>query len=619
MKVFWRAAGAAVLLLAAIIIEVGCGETYRPVASPLPVSLPNPSGPETEVMASCCLSGASINSHNSTNSTVMTTITVSGDANTGNRVLTNTVGNGAVLPPALSVGPPPLEFDSSRSTVFTANTSADTVSELSLNALSGSLSSQVSTITMEPGSAPTSVAFQFFGIGTSQQYIVNSGWNAQTTCSTGGSIAVLAVAAGQVQGTACLGPNANPTLAWAYFDFTKLFVLDSADRIYVVSTSLYKVTNTLQLPSGSNPAKVAQSNDGRYIYVMNAGVGPDYTGSSITIIDGQAEAIVGTVPMASCGSDPNHLCNSRLIDIAQDTNFKDTSASNTQINHIWLLHANGVVSVYDGTVPGTLSWLTSIQTITTAQAAAGVTPTNLALMRDGTFAYVGLATTDRVISIDISKLNHYGGETPGVNTVQPPLTQPQLVIATQPITMGIHRTITTTLTNGTSTANVLTEQTTPVVTQIAVSRGGDSSDLAKVYANTITSTTYYCYGGNFVPVDCSSNNPWALGTTIDASTPAASMPFLVAGCTNLPAQFAMKCPSLYNGAAVATAAEQANLVITNPPPTQTIPGLAANTYITTVLSPTVLTYCDPTTLGNGSYDGQKNCPNMIPVAILGRN
>ena len=50
MNLIWKAACAAVLLIAATTIEIGCGETYRPVAIPLPVTTGNPSGAETEVV-----------------------------------------------------------------------------------------------------------------------------------------------------------------------------------------------------------------------------------------------------------------------------------------------------------------------------------------------------------------------------------------------------------------------------------------------------------------------------------------------------------------------------------------------------------------------------------------
>ena len=50
MNVMWKATCVAVLLIAATSIEIGCGNTYRPIATPLPVTTGNPSGAETEVV-----------------------------------------------------------------------------------------------------------------------------------------------------------------------------------------------------------------------------------------------------------------------------------------------------------------------------------------------------------------------------------------------------------------------------------------------------------------------------------------------------------------------------------------------------------------------------------------
>ncbi len=72
--------------------------------------------------------------------------------------------------------------------------------------------------------------------------------------------------------------------AWIYKDQSKVFVLDSNGTVYVVSASKYKVTNTIVV--GGTPIKVAQSATGQYLFVLN-------TNGTISIIDGQSEAVVG--------------------------------------------------------------------------------------------------------------------------------------------------------------------------------------------------------------------------------------------------------------------------------------------------------------------------------------
>ena len=71
-------------------------------------------------------------------SSVLTTIDVSGDTNAGNKVLNNVVGSTVEGSVPGSSGTPvnipatPLAFDFNRTTVFTANTSTDTVTQVAL-------------------------------------------------------------------------------------------------------------------------------------------------------------------------------------------------------------------------------------------------------------------------------------------------------------------------------------------------------------------------------------------------------------------------------------------------------------------------------------------------------
>ena len=217
--------------------------------------------------------------------------------------------------------------------------------------------------------------------------------------------------------------------------------------------------------------------------------------------------------------------------------------------------------MWDGTVPGTLTWITSVATITTAQATAGAKPTNIALMRDGTQAYVGVGGTDQIVAINTSALAVPGTITLGVNPCPGGATC-SIVPATSSITVGVHRTVTQTVNNVLETL----ETTTPVVTNIAVSREGNSADLSKAYATTTTTTVYNYY-------DATGNL-------------TSSVPY----------------PNLYNGTAVVTAAANGTTPI--------------NTYVTTIPAPQVMTYCLPTDQG---YDAQKDCPAMVPAVVLGRS
>ena len=604
MNVLSKAVCAA-MLIAVTVIVTGCGETFRQVATPEPVPAGNPSGTETEVVLNQCPSGILCTDESGTpTGSVITAINVSGDTNAGNQPVQNNVAS-VVGPVQVGVAfsmASPIAFDSARTSVFTANTSTpanvstDSVTKLSLAASTAGFAANTTTLTLPGGSLPTGISFQYFGTAYTQEYVVDQGSDSADwllTCPNpqfGGGLTVIEQATPTVRSTVCLPPTSRPVAAWIYKDLSKVFVLDfNLDQVYVVNASTLKVTNTI--PVGSGPFKVSQSNDGLFIYVLNAD-------GTISIIDGQAEAVVG-LPVVT-----NVLTGSVPIDMTQDTNFNDTSA-NTQINHIWVLHADGTVSVFDGSnvaVSNTLRLVTSL-TITAVQATAGAFPTNIALLRDGTQAYVGIGNTDKIVAIDT------------------------LSGAMTPITVGGergHRTIQETLTNnitpGSSIlANVLVEVTTPTVTSVAVSRQGNSSQLSKAYATIQTTTRYFCYDENVNPTDCANSNPWANGTPITALPPAT--PFLVAGCTNLGVVVdpldasknlnAMSCPNLYNGTTIVAAADISSGARGS--------NHAINTVITTLPAPLAVANCDAGNPETGAYDLQKNCPDMLPVLALGRN
>jgi YVTN family beta-propeller protein len=558
MKVIWKAACAAALL-AVCVIEIGCGDVYRPIATVAPTTTGNPSGAETEVALNQCPPNTTcVNNNGLSSGSVLTTIDVSGDSNSGNKPVGNIVGS--ALGPDSSTATPyttasPMAFDYNRTTVYAANPSTDSVSQLALNTTTGSFSANVTTITLEPHSAPLGMSFQYYGTTYKQDFVVNSG-TSTLTCPSTGSLSVITQASATLAATVCVGPT--PVFAWIYKDQSKVFVLDNSEnQIYVVNASSYQVTNTITV--GAAPIKAAQSNTGQYVYVVNSGNGT-VGSSSISVINGQTETISNTVIPSAIGS---CACSAPIIDIAQDPNFNDTTA-NSQVNHIWLLHADGTVSVWDGTVPGALTWITSISTIPAAQLAAKAYPTNLALMRDGSWAYVGVGNTDQIVGINTSML--------ATNAVTSG--------ATTSITVGTHRAVSETgLSCNTATGAGCLEVTTPVVANVEVSRGGNSADISKVYAATTTTTTYYYYDA--------SGNPTA-GPTPPAWCTAS-------GDT-------MVCPNLYNGTAVVSAASNGSTPV--------------NSYITTITAPSVVTYCLPTDSG---YDQQKDCPTMVPTMVLGRS
>jgi hypothetical protein len=148
------------------------------------------------------------------------------------------------------------------------------------------------------------------------------------------------------------------------------------------------------------------------------------------------------------------------------------------------------------------------------------------------------------------------------------------------ITVGIHRplsgtVLSGTITNASGTTYNVTEATVPTVSYVAVSRGGNSANLSKVYAITTTTTTY----------------------TYSPTAPTSDL--IPSWCTA--SGNSITCANLYSGTAIVSAAANGATPI--------------NTYITTIPAPSQVTYCDPGT----DFDGPKNCPLMTPVMVLGRS
>ena len=75
----------------------------------------------------------------------------------------------------------PLAFDFNRTTVFTANPSTaanptgDSVTQALLSTTTAGFAAQTTTISLEAGSKPVGVSFQYFGATYTQDYVVNCG------------------------------------------------------------------------------------------------------------------------------------------------------------------------------------------------------------------------------------------------------------------------------------------------------------------------------------------------------------------------------------------------------------------------------------------------------------
>src|ERR1019366_10248132 len=155
-----RKAACAVALIAATFLWIGCGNVYRPISTPLPVTPGNPSGPETEVVLNQCPLGPSgCQWGSNVYPSVLGTIDVSGDTAGISGPLLYQVRS--VVGPVAGSMASPMAFAFDRMSVFTANTANDSVTQLLLNASSAGISS-TSTFGLPTGSAPIGISFQYF-------------------------------------------------------------------------------------------------------------------------------------------------------------------------------------------------------------------------------------------------------------------------------------------------------------------------------------------------------------------------------------------------------------------------------------------------------------------------
>jgi hypothetical protein len=221
-------------------------------------------------------------------------------------------------------------------------------------------------------------------------------------------------------------------------------------------------------------------------------------------------------------------------------------------------------------------------------------------------AYVGLGNSDQMVAINTSQLAASGLSTANATTL---------------ITVGVSRTVTLTpyvvspvcvaslnqscdpLKAPPALTYTMSESTIPTVSYVAVSRQGNSSstgnssDLAKAYALTTTSTTYtYFQADGTTALDPTTikQGPDVNGYAYEWSLPS--------GCTQTSGSNSVSCPNLYSGTSVVAAASSGTTLI--------------NTFITNIPAPTQVTYCNPTTT---LPDAQSACPLMTPTMVLGRS
>lgn len=246
---------ALLVVMAAALFAVGCGDVYRPVANPQLL----PGGDPQAIHFAFVL-----NNNNGGLGTV-SQIDMSGDSNQANHgVGRNPVH--AVVQPATD-------------SVFVANQGDDTVSTFSTLSLIAP-----STITLPAGAAPSFMAIA----GTARAFAVTPGTNppSVTEINTGINVVIATIPVGN-----------GPVMAVATRDGGKVYVLNRADNtVSVISVANAVVTKTIAV--GISPTWAVMSGDGATLWVMNQG------SDNVSVIDTASDSVsqsiaVGVAPRSA--------------------------------------------------------------------------------------------------------------------------------------------------------------------------------------------------------------------------------------------------------------------------------------------------------------------------------
>ncbi|HEY2364097.1 MAG TPA: YncE family protein [Candidatus Angelobacter sp.] len=275
-----------VVIFMVAIFEIGCGDTFRPIAIP---QNPQPPDPKNEHFAlvlsangpeACPLPGAptapcdpSIHPGGSSR------IDVSGDTNVG----TATVG----LNPVHAVLLPPPSND----TAYVANLSDNTITSY-LSLVAGAATT---TITLPPGTNPVFLETKEAGI----IYAAGVG-----NGSTGQTVSVISTGQNVITRTltASDGIGRNPIAMVETSNGKKLYVVNNGDGTVSAINTIDKTLSAV-IPTGTRPIwAVARADDGR-VFVLNQGNG------TVSVIDA-----VNDVVLANITVDPTDSVNYMAYD-----------------------------------------------------------------------------------------------------------------------------------------------------------------------------------------------------------------------------------------------------------------------------------------------------------------
>lgn len=272
----------AALFVAALVCVLisGCGDQFRPVATPLPLPSPTPQNARFAAFTSCFIDPAITDplkrdcsaTDSSTNpptpapSGASTDINVSGDTVVG---ITLT-------------GRSPINALAESTTVATADRDSDTVTSYTrLNLGTTTTVSGPTTTGLPSGAHPTA--------------LVNANGTIYVTESGRNVVGVLGGSPFSI--TAEVPVGTNPVNLTVLPNGKKIYVVNQGDSsVTVVDTTDNSVVATIINPLASSPVWAVPSADSSHVYVVNQG------SSNVTVVDATNDFVVATLGV---GSSPN--------------------------------------------------------------------------------------------------------------------------------------------------------------------------------------------------------------------------------------------------------------------------------------------------------------------------
>jgi YVTN family beta-propeller protein len=328
------------LVLFSLLGCAGCGDTFRPVATPLLPSPQNPAATHSILM----LISNGLSPNLPSNPGASSHIDVSGDTNVG------------VAP--LGLGPVHATLTPNNSRLYVANSLDDTVSSFSPTSIS-----PVTTTSLPAGSMPVFV----HTTENATVYVANFGSN---------SVAAISTTTNVVTNTLPIPVGNRPVALAETSDGAKLYAVNESDgTVTSIDTATQTVLPTSPIPTGAAPVWALARPDAVQVrpvsfrvYVLNSGSG------TLSAIDTAKDMVIGNTPV---GAGANFM--------VYDKTRTRLYVINPSTTSVMVLDAS-----IDPPAPVAPSIdLTAAPAGATSLCATGCHPVSITVLADGTRAYVG--------------------------------------------------------------------------------------------------------------------------------------------------------------------------------------------------------------------------------------